>query len=409
MINISEEDYEVLLDFNSLNIDCVKYKDSHSTNEENFVKDENKKIRKKGKFEDSKEAIDTKYKIISEKNINNLLVKDVEKTLTWFSFDNMLQIIEIDPFNNLSLLNIDYLIIQEILNFDNSSIFPCIDEKKNKQIHNKIYLIKEYILDKGNFFYSYLKNPNLFYKENNNREKRQSEKAVDVKFNRPTKILKDGNFLTEIKEVNENDEEINSEKLFLYFKILKNHLETMIMQFTKLEKSIVILDNKLIERSRIYLGDDETNKTILNFGKAHELSYIKHCYDFRMLIKNLINEINMREKARIKYRNKHSMHNINFFYRCLDLTNNKKDNFFKRISIEFPNERKENLLEYNSLVDYLYIFRTRKKIILENYNNEINDLKQDIENIIQESIENFKSSIMESVKIEKFVFKLLRV
>ena len=41
--------------------------------------------------------------------------------------------------------------------------------------------------------------------------------------------------------------------------------------------------------------------------------------------------------------------------------------------------------------------------MFENYTKEISELKRDIENIIEESIENYKNSILENLKNEKFV------
>lgn len=338
---------------------------------------------------------------------DSISFKNKDNVLSWFTYENMLQIIEIDPFNILSIINVDFYSVQEFIFFENILNLKANDHqdgmknKINQSFYYKNCIIKEYIFDKSNKLLLYLNSNHSIKNKDKNIEKsliiaENKNKLINQKLNK-----KEGKFITELKTINEKDE-INREELDIKFQIIKKNLEKMIQLFTKIDRLNINIDIKLINKSFLFLGDDETNKIIENFNKAHDLSYIKLCYDFRDLIQKLMQEI-IKKKIVIKYRNKNLLHNINFLYRSLNLNNDKKDNFFKRLTLEFPYEKRETILEFNNLIDYLYTFRNRKKILIENYNKEIQDLKNEIEKIIQDSIDNFKTSLFENLKNEKFV------
>ena len=255
-----------------------------------------------------------------------------ENILTWFSYENMLQIIELDSFNILSFSNVDYFTFQEILNFENINFSQI--SVKNNLISNK-FLLKEYIFDKENKFFSFLKSSNI----HNNKSQNNIASNINGKNSTSNIIKKEkGKFLTELKPEKE-------EKLNLKFEILKENLENLIFQFIKIEKINFSIDNKVIERSYLFLGEEETTKILDNFRKAHELSYIKYSFEYKETIKNLIFEINYKNKNFLKPKIKKFLHNINFLYRSLNLTYDKKDNFVKRISMEFPQEKKEYIID----------------------------------------------------------------
>jgi len=408
LVNFSEEDIEILLDLENYHIKLdeeQKQMEKELDEFDNLSTDRSKNINinNKNEIEENNNKIELKKSVKPE-------IKNKENILSWFSFENMLQVIEIDSFNIMSTINVDFFAIQELLFFDNTSFIlenANNNSKKSKKIIPTGFYInncitKEYIFDKENKFIIFLKSTNSKKEKAKAKAEamlKQSNKnnmQIEKKLNK-----KEGKFITELKTINEKDE-LNREELDIKFSIIKEYIENLIIQFTRIEKMNSTIDKKLIEKSYLYLGDEETIKIIENFTKAHDLSYIKICYDYRDLIQNLLKEIN-KKKIGIKFKTKNLLHNINFLYRSLNLTNDKKDNFFKRLTLEFPFEKREMILDFNNLIDFLYTFRNKKKILLESYNKEIQELKSEIEKIIQESIENFKNSLAESLKNEKFV------
>lgn len=408
LVNFSEEDIEILLDLENYHIKLdeeQKQMEKELDEFDNLSTDRSKNINinNKNEIEENNNKIELKKSVKPE-------IQNKENILSWFSFENMLQVIEIDSFNIMSTINVDFFAIQELLFFDNTSFIlenANNNSKKSKKIIPTGFYInncitKEYIFDKENKFIIFLKSTNSKKEKAKAKAEamlKQSNKnnmQIEKKLNK-----KEGKFITELKTINEKDE-LNREELDIKFSIIKEYIENLIIQFTRIEKMNSTIDKKLIEKSYLYLGDEETIKIIENFTKAHDLSYIKICYDYRDLIQNLLKEIN-KKKIGIKFKTKNLLHNINFLYRSLNLTNDKKDNFFKRLTLEFPFEKREMILDFNNLIDFLYTFRNKKKILLESYNKEIQELKSEIEKIIQESIENFKNSLAESLKNEKFV------
>ncbi len=423
-MNFSEEDIEILLDLESFQskLDEEEKAQQHSDKNDDYA---DEKIFSDTKKENKKQTEN------DLKQSKSLAIKGKENALSWFSYENMLQIIEIDPFNILSIINADFYAIQELAYFDNNAFLQAngnanLDSNSNKKnnyfrggfyYHNCI--IKEYIFDKNNKLLLYLNSNNSAFTQQHKEKSKfavatlQKEKA-EPKIKDKVIILekkqqqlsnkkeKEGKFITELKTINEKDE-LDRDELDTKLRIIKENLENMILQFTKIDKINANIDKKLIEKSFLFLGDDETIKIIQNFNKAHDLSHIKLCYDYRDLIQNLLQEINNKTKKGIKFKTRSLLHNINFLYRSLNLNNDKKDNFFRRLTLEFPYEKREVILEFNSLVDFLYVFRNRKKILLDNYNEEIHELKSAIEKIIQDSIESFKTSLFENIKNEKLV------
>ena len=50
----------------------------------------------------------------------------------WFTYENMLQIIEIDPFNIINISKIEFYTLQELLSFDNTNHLNEILKENSK-------------------------------------------------------------------------------------------------------------------------------------------------------------------------------------------------------------------------------------------------------------------------------------
>ncbi len=295
LVNISEEELDILLDMDNYQIKLDE--EVEKINKESLSDKANLELNEEKKEKNEKNIINNdKNKAALEKRElkkdNILEMKKIENILVWFSYENILQIIEIDPFNILSITNIDFYAFQEYMFFDNtlflkenSSNFNNNANDINKKLapsgyYNKNCIFKEYVLDKENKFlillkanYTSQKNNNLLSSNadtnnNNNKEKLKADKSTLKNLNSTLEnkgkqiekkpVKKEGKFITELKTINEKDE-LYREEQDLKFNILKNNLELIISQFINIDKYNTALDRKLIDKSYLFLGEDENN------------------------------------------------------------------------------------------------------------------------------------------------------
>lgn len=171
---------------------------------------------------------------------------------------------------------------------------------------------------------------------------------------------------------------------------------TDFFQFDKKKLISLQINPILINKTLLALGEDETQKIIINLNRTKELSYLKYEIDYKNLIKELIEKINQFSTYDAEIIAK--IHNLNYFVRNKVIL---KEKLFKRLQNEFPKISKEKLVSLNSFIDYLYIFRNKRKIILENLNKEISDTINQAQLIVEEAINNEINQIKMKVKEEE--------
>jgi len=66
--------------------------------------------------------------------LNNKLKESnkISNLHNWFTYENMLQIIEIDPFNIINISKIEFYTLQELLSFDNTNHLNEILKENSK-------------------------------------------------------------------------------------------------------------------------------------------------------------------------------------------------------------------------------------------------------------------------------------
>jgi hypothetical protein len=180
-----------------------------------------------------------------------------------------------------------------------------------------------------------------------------------------------------------------------------NNFDALLSNFLQFDKKNISMslqiDPVLINKSYLALGEEETQKIIINFNRTKDLSYLKYEIDHKNLIKEFCEKLNQASTYDPHIIPK--VHNINYFVRNKVIL---KEKLFNRLQNEFPKISKEKLINLNSIIDYLYSFRNKKKIILENFNKEISDTVNQTELIVEEGIKNEINQIKMKVKEEEF-------
>lgn len=167
----------------------------------------------------------------------------------------------------------------------------------------------------------------------------------------------------------------------------------------------VELSRNLLNRTSLTLGEDETEKIINNYNRSKELSVLKYSMEYKNLINDLNNKITNCFKN-IKENFNFVLEISNYNYLIRNKISNK-DICLLRLNLNFPNYNKIKFNEMYDLVDYLYIFRNKKKLIKQEIKKELIILKEESEKIILEGIEDEINKINENIKDLEFVNSFL--
>jgi hypothetical protein len=298
-------------------------------------------------------------------------------------------------------------VVEKILGFLNT--FNDSLKNPSEEEINFIFEIKEVQKDLDNPDFNYKLNHNKKPEDENNFRKNISASIpihVDI-FNIDCfNILNiyDMNFiLSSICMTNDyflinfpNIENMNSLKNY-FVKNIPNRI-------FKLEKNNNIsLDPNLVKKSLLALGDEETDKIIHNFNRTKELSFLKYEMEYKYLNKDLNEKINNCVNSIKENKVFLQLNNINYFARNKLFT---KEKLQLKIKNEFPNYNKDKLFEIYNTIDYLYNFRHKRKLILNNYQKEINEVKNQTEQIEEDGINNEINLIKENIEVNEFVFKI---
>lgn len=204
----------------------------------------------------------------------------------------------------------------------------------------------------------------------------------------------------ELNQAKQNSTLIFPSKCPIEFKLTKTQKNRIKENYFSFPFISFKINQQLYDRAHIALGEMRAKEKTTQIEKTFALVNLKYKKDYDEMNKKLLNALVDITKSNINLKIKTKCSNMTFFIKNF---NNSKS-LTQRLSDYNINSRQvvNQYTSFKAFIEFLFSHKNNFKILISNYSNEINELKNSTMKTLQEEISNAIQERKEN--IEKFDF-----